>query len=236
MRAGGRVAELGGLTCMAGTDPTPFIVNTAMRSGPIADAGAALDRAIDFYASIGHGFLLITSQDDTDLESAATSSGWQRVLELPVMIRTERVAEASLPDEVALRAADPLRDLIGFRDLMVGAFGSRDPEAGAIRSAFARADALAAPGVAAFIASVEGINAAAALVYVVDGTGIVAWVATHADYRRRGLGAAVTRAATNAGFHLGATLLALQASHLGRPVYAALGYATISTDRLWFQR
>jgi hypothetical protein len=44
----------------------------------------------------------------------------------------------------------------------------------------------------------------------------------------------VTRAATNAAFGLGASLVTLQASRSGEPVYAAMGYKTISSETIWF--
>jgi len=58
-------------------------------------------------------------------------------------------------------------------------------------------------------------------------------VGTVPEYRRRGLGDAVSRAATNAGFELGARIVALEASPMGLPLYAKMRYETVAIDRIW---
>ena len=46
--------------------------------------------------------------------------------------------------------------------------------------------------------------------------------------RKRGLAELCTRAATNRGFDLGARVAALQASVMGEPIYARMGYVTVT--------
>ena len=58
------------------------------------------------------------------------------------------------------------------------------------------------------------------------------WVGSLAEARGRGVGRAITAAATNAGFDLGAEFASLQASPMGEPVYRAMGYETIYDYRL----
>ena len=58
------------------------------------------------------------------------------------------------------------------------------------------------------------------------------WVGSLDEARGRGLGRAVTAAATNAGFDLGAEVASLQASPMGGPVYLAMGFETIYDYRL----
>jgi phosphoribosylcarboxyaminoimidazole (NCAIR) mutase len=52
----------------------------------------------------------------------------------------------------------------------------------------------------------------------------IAWVGTAQRAMRRGLGDAVTRAATTAGLELGAAVTALLASPMGAPVYRRMGF------------
>ena len=235
VRSGGHEVDVAGLSCFVGLTPSPFIVNTAVRTGFVAAPAAALDAARETYASIGHAFLLMTSDGiDRELEGAARDGGWHMVLELPVMICRSSVPGAQLPAGVTLRRADPRADLIAFRDVAIAGFATDADEVGAIHSVFAQPSALDPADTEAFIASVDGVDAAAALVFVTGGLGMVEWVATAEAFRRRGLGAAVTRAATNAAFERGATLVALQATPIGQPVYAGLGYEAISVDRLWW--
>jgi GNAT superfamily N-acetyltransferase len=63
--------------------------------------------------------------------------------------------------------------------------------------------------------------------------GLVGWVGTLPDFRRRGLGSLVTRAVTNEAFRRGARIVALQASPQGLPVYERMGYRTITAERVW---
>ena len=235
LRSGGHEVDIAGLSCFVGTTPSPFIVNTAVRSGRVASAEEALRAAWATYASVGHAFLLMASDgSDRDLEAAAEETGWRMVLEMPVMVSRGALPDAPPAPGVVLRRADPLADLEAFRDVAVAGFATDADEVAAVQSVFSRPASLEPADTAAFVASVDGVDAAAALVFVTQGIGIVEWVATAAAFRRRGLGAAVTRAATNAGFERGAAIVALQASPMGKSVYADLGFEVISSDRLWF--
>ena len=59
------------------------------------------------------------------------------------------------------------------------------------------------------------------------------WVGSLERARGRGIGRAVTAAATNRGFELGADVASLQASPMGEPIYRAMGYETICDYRLY---
>jgi Acetyltransferase (GNAT) family len=79
----------------------------------------------------------------------------------------------------------------------------------------------------------RGVASAMATVDPSSEVAIVGWVGTDRAYRRRGIGRAVTLAATNAAFDLGARLVALQASPMGLPIYEKLGYRTVTRYQLW---
>jgi hypothetical protein len=84
------------------------------------------------------------------------------------------------------------------------------------------------------IARVGGVPAAAA-VAITDprsGVGGLYWVGTTPEARRRGAGDAVTRLVTNASFDAGASVVTLQASAAGAPVYARMGYREVC----WYDR
>ena len=93
-------------------------------------------------------------------------------------------------------------------------------------------DGLLGEGVVAFLGEVDGEPAAIAMTIVTDGVAGIYWVGSLPTARGKGLGRAVTAAATNAGFGLGADLASLQASPMGRPIYEAMGYRTIYAYRL----
>ena len=107
-------------------------------------------------------------------------------------------------------------------------FGDEDDEREGLRALFDRPAIIRSPGWPSVIASVEGTDAAVASWTVRSGVGIVGFVATLPEYRRRGLGGLVTNEVTAAAFDAGATLVGLQASPEGLPVYRRLGYETVA--------
>jgi ribosomal protein S18 acetylase RimI-like enzyme len=83
-----------------------------------------------------------------------------------------------------------------------------------------------------WLARVDGEPAAAALSYAAHGVVDVEAVATLPAFRRRGVGAAVTLAATLADPALPAVLIS---SDDGRGVYRGLGYLPVTRWTLWWR-
>jgi GNAT superfamily N-acetyltransferase len=234
-RSGGSVSEADGLLLAAGPHPKAYIVNSAFRVEPRLSGPEVLDRARAHYDAMGFGFTVIaTGHADVDVATAAADAGWHRILTLPAMVVREPVAERALPVGAALRPVDPDRDRHSFGAIAATCFADDEEEAAAYRLVFDRPTMLGGQGLSSFIASIDDQDAAIAWSVVVDGAATVGWVGTLPAYRRRGLGDLVTRAATNAAFGLGASLVTLQASPSGEPVYAAMGFDTISSETIWF--
>lgn len=84
-----------------------------------------------------------------------------------------------------------------------------------------------------FMGAVDGRVVCVSCVYLDAGIAGVYCVATLAEARRRGYGAEVTMAAlryaAQCGYHVGA----LQASALGEPVYARMGFRPVGTWEYW---
>jgi ribosomal protein S18 acetylase RimI-like enzyme len=97
---------------------------------------------------------------------------------------------------------------------------------GAVTQSLFGAPARAEAGTRLVVAYVDGAPAATALLLPSDGVAGVYWVATARAMRGRGLGEACTRAVTHAGFAMGARFATLQASEMGAPLYARLGFVT----------
>lgn len=233
-RSGGRVLVDKGVTFLVGSDPTPLIINTVFRTDPSVSPGTVLDRGRALYESIGHGFTLVTSDhSDGDLDQAAAAADWQVAIELPVMIRRERIADRPLPAGASLRRVDPGDDLDSFRAIQMDGFAGDDDERAGAAVVFAGSESIAAEDTVAMLAAVDGRDAAAAMVDVIAGIGYVGWVGTLPELRRRGLGELVTRAVTNAAFDLGAEIVTLGASPMGLPLYASMGYETVGLERIW---
>jgi ribosomal protein S18 acetylase RimI-like enzyme len=74
---------------------------------------------------------------------------------------------------------------------------------------------------------------ASASVVLARGIGGIQWVGVLEEARGRGLARAVTAAAANAGFDLGADCAWLEASHMGEPVYARMGFEEVFSYRVY---
>lgn len=232
-RGGGAVLDEAGLLLVSGPHPHALITNAAFRIDPDADASDSLERARDHYAKLGYRFAFNTSADrDADLEEAAAAAGWVRILDLPAMIIDAPIGTPVTTDG-SLRWADPTLDRRSFGDIAGACLADDEQEAEGYRMLFADGDLLGGTDMAAVIASVDGRDAAVAWVVLDGDAGLVGWVGTLPEYRRRGLGALVTQAVTNEAFDRGAGIVVLQASPQGLPVYERLGYRKIGLDRVW---
>jgi predicted acetyltransferase len=83
------------------------------------------------------------------------------------------------------------------------------------------------------LGSVDGAAASGAAVLMVDGYRYVALVATAPAHRRRGYAEAVMRRALEVAAAHGECPTVLHATDAGRPIYARMGYAPISTHTLY---
>jgi ribosomal protein S18 acetylase RimI-like enzyme len=95
-----------------------------------------------------------------------------------------------------------------------------------------RPQVLATDGLRAYLAFAGEDAVSTSLGYTLGDTVAIFNVATPADYRGRGYGAAVTMAAAHGGFADGADLAWLQASEQGFSVYRGLGFEQVATDIL----
>ena len=231
---GGSVVERDGLLMVAGPHRRALVANTAIRIDPTLPPAAVFRTTREHYARLRYEFDLITfAFRDRDIEDAASGNGWDVGIRLPCMVIRGRPATLPLPDGASIRWADPERDhdIVG-RIVAIG-FGDEDDEREGLRAIFDNAAIIRSPGWPSVIASVEGTDAAVASWTARSGVGIVGFVATLPEFRRRGLGALVTNEVTVAAFDAGAMLVGLQASPQGLPVYRRLGYEKIAESTIW---
>ena len=231
-RSGGHVAERDGLTFVVGAHPSPIITNVAWRMDAAVAAADIPEAVTRFYAELDHvGSVMTAEHLDADIETLLVTLGWHSI-RLPGMVAPRRLAEEGAPADARLRWVRPDADLADFRRVVQAGFADSDEEREVVATVFGRPESLGGKSAAAVV-SVDGVDAAAAMVLVLDEAAVVGWVATVPDHRRRGLGAFVTRAVTNKGFDLGASFATLQASRMGHGVYERLGYRDVATYRVW---
>lgn len=218
----------------AGSPSHPVISNAVFRRDDGADPDDLLARAGDFFGERGRGFSVWARDgrdEDRDLLAAADAAGLQVVYAMPEMTLGAPVQAPALPAGVELRKLASGEQAADYWRVATASYASLGfpPE---VFAGYRDHTPLLRDNVAAFLAYLDGAPVAVAMTIVSEGVAGIYWVGALEQARGRGLGRAVTAAATNAGFELGAGIASLQASPMGKPIYEAMGYETIFEYRL----
>lgn len=218
----------------AGSSTHPAISNAAFRRDDEVEAEEFVQRAREFFALRGRGFSIwirAGRAEDDDLAAAAGDAGFTSVYEMPEMILSAKLEPEPVPSGAELRRLDSEDEAPDFWAVAKEAYATNGfpPE---VFAGYTNHAGLLAGNVAAFIARVDGEPASIAMTIISDGVAGIYWVGSRENARGLGLGRAVTVAATNAGFELGADVASLQASPMGQPIYARLGYEVVYDYRL----
>lgn len=149
------------------------------------------------------------------------SSGWCRRNDpTPGMTFAMPVSLKTPPTHLAIQAVRTPRELVAFREAAFKGFGY--PVAAA--HIFLNDRFLGLPQVRLYAGLVEGVVVATSMLVATGAVAGIYWVATIEEQRGRGYGEALTWAAAAGGRELGCGIASLQASKLGRPVYARMGF------------
>ncbi len=203
--------------------PTPF-GNTAHLTRPITapSRSRVIDAIRDFYLSATGGpALLFSSWPTPDL----VDDGFAPVGHPPLMLRPPTLGS---PLDATVRRVTDANDLADFERTLVEAYPVTEMQPW-VRGAFL-ADGLLETPWHLFVAYDEDQPIATAGAYVTDRLLIVELVSTRPGARGRGVGKAVTAAATTAAPDRPAMLIA---SDLGQSVYRNLGYIPLLRQTLW---
>jgi hypothetical protein len=219
----------------AGSASHPVISNAAFRRDDEVDATDFIARARAFFATRKRDFSIWVragQQEDEDLAEAAEAAGFQAVFEMPEMLLSSKRPEPEpMPSGAELRKLSDESEAPDFWTVAKEAYATNGfpPE---VFAGYTNHAGLLADNVVAFIAYLAGEPASIAMTIVSDNVAGIYWVGSRERARGHGLGRAVTVAATNAGLELGAEIASLQASPMGRPIYAKLGYEAVYDYRL----
>jgi ribosomal protein S18 acetylase RimI-like enzyme len=218
----------------AGSASHPVISNAAFRRDDGVGGEDFVARAMEFFAQRDRRFsiwLRVGQAADGDLAAAAEAAGFQAVYEMPEMLLGAPLPTEPLPAGAELRRLSEPDEAPDFWEVAKAAYATNGfpPE---VFAGYTGHESLLAENVAAFVIDLNEKPASIAMTIVNNGIAGIYWVGSHEHARGRGLGRAVTVAATNAGFDLGGETASLQASPMGRPIYAKLGYETAFDYRL----
>jgi GNAT superfamily N-acetyltransferase len=150
--------------------------------------------------------------------------GWLRRPDpTPGMALPLPAAIPPVPEGLTIEAVETPEQLATFRDAAFRGFGY-PPQ---VAPRFMNEWLLAQPHVRLFAGTVGGSVAATSLLVTTGSVAGIYWVATLEAARRRGYGEALTWAAVAGGQRAGCTIASLQASALGKPVYARMGFSDV---------
>ena len=232
--SGVRLADYDGALIGAGSHPHPAITNAVMRRDDAVDARELIAMARGFFGDLNRSFSVYVrggEDEDEDLVAAAEEDGLNFVYEMPEMVCQHRVEQRSLPGDAEVKPVTSTEQAAAYWELTARAYVSLSfpPE---LFGCYDRPEGLLADNVRAFLGYLDGKPVSAAMTVIHGGVAGIYWVGTIEEARGKGLAWAATAATTNAGFDLGAELASLQASHMGEPIYARMGYETLYPYRL----
>jgi GNAT superfamily N-acetyltransferase len=154
--------------------------------------------------------------------------GLQLVGHPPFMVRPAGGDPPSTPTGVEIRRVDDADDLAAFERTLIEAYPIDGMDPAGVPLLFP--PGYLHGGAHLYLALADGRPVATAAAHVAAGVNHVEFVSTRPECRGRGIGAAITLAATMAAPSLPAVLIA---SDDGRGVYAALGYMAVSRWTIW---
>jgi len=224
----GAVHEEDGLFLYAGPHPLPMLVNGAIRVQPGLAAHDVLDRAKEFFRARGRGFSVygVVGRDD-DLIEAADEAGMTSFGDpAPLMVLAGPPPPLEPPSDVRLRRASTPEDVAAAAAVCADAYAVYGMPAD-VAPACLTPQAMLVPDMAAIVAYDADGPVATASALVTQRVSYVAWVGTMQRAMRRGLGGAVTRAATATALDFGADTTVLLASPMGAPVYRRMGFVDV---------
>jgi len=206
-------------------------MNWGFLKPPYRDVPAAAAFAREYFDGRRFPFAVTFPQADAELcASQLAGAGWRTARDpspgmtlpispgLAIPACTLDVREVRTPDE-----------LLAYREAAFRGFGL--PMAGA--PIFLNERVLALPQVRMYAGWIGDTVVSTSMLAVTDSVAGIYWVSTLESHRGKGYGESLTWACVAAGRDRGCSVASLQASKLGRPVYARMGFAH-ALDYAWW--
>jgi GNAT superfamily N-acetyltransferase len=213
----------------SGVDHAQF--NGVLRLGPGRQLEQAVARASGLMAGVPWVWW-VGPDSPAHTGDDLLSRGAEEVEVKPVMaVGLDRIADIDAPSDLRIETVDDPLELAEWVHVYGPSFGVDPGQGDAVTDIEAgRTDSGNIVRVTGYIAG-RAVSTSL-LLDAADVAGI--YVVTTAErYRRQGIGAAVTAAALRAGRDRGLRVATLQASGMGAPVYARMGFETVAEYRLF---
>jgi hypothetical protein len=202
--------------------PLPVFNPAFVRKRP-RDAARLIEEVAGHYEQLGMPFAL-TFRDEAapGLADACADRGLIEYWQPPLMVLDPIPHPAPAPPpDIEVRGVTST-ELAAYLRVLGEGFGM---PGGMVERLFGPG-LLDVSGFTGFLGMRDGAPVATSALFASDGLAGVYNVATLAEHRGHGIGAAMTWAAASAGRESGLSISVLQASSAGEPVYRAMGYST----------
>jgi len=230
----GAIEETDGVLFFATGTTFPALSQGALRVDHTVSGQDLVERADEWFRARQRGYT-VWARDfdgiDDDIAAAAQAAGFTTLGSGPEMVCRARLEDKPVDDDVELRWVTDASGVADFIAVNADAYSTYGMPREVVGDTIVDPSRLLVPHVHTVVAYIGGTPVAAAQTLLSHGIAGVYWVGTVEAARGRGLGEAVTRAVTNRGFDLGARANTLQASPMGEPIYARMGYETIFRHR-----
>ena len=234
----GEVRETGSLLIFSAGSPDSPSYCGAFRLALDVPPGDFLDQVDDFFLPGGRAYSIRVrdSGEDDDLVAACRDRGMIAFGEgEPEMAICARLDDGPLPQGLEVRLVETVagvEDLSTVSQVAYAADGVSPRRSRRSSTGRGLAERVRVASVVGYL-GVRPVVAAQTLVS--HGIGGVYWVGAVDDVRGRGMGAAITRIATNMCFDRGADAATLQASPMGEGIYQRMGYETLYRYRSYLR-
>lgn len=222
---GARVIELPGVVAaVVPATPHRSLFNSVAYDSA-DELAQALPRLADMYAESGiEAWTVWTPERDERAARLLSDAGHRIDGDPAVMCMELSDLRAPRPDDLDL---DPDPRVATLSDLNDTAYGTAPDMSRAVQTL---------PGVTLHVVRLDGRPVSAVGTHDADGDTCILYVATAPAARGRGLASKLMALALHEARDRGATTTSLQATKMGYPIYAKLGYRDLGTLQMWEKR
>ena len=232
MVPGGVSEKVGGITIVR-TGIPGFNMAFAL-AGPFSpgEAARALKR---LYSRDEIPWSLVTAASTArPMEPLIRRFGLTQSLVEPCMVLTPIPGRCPAPPhDLEIRRVKDRDELLTFSRTGSASFGMPPANLDALAGGLAKGTSDGSFLGGCYLGYYDGKPVATSLRYTSGRVAGIYFVSTAADYRRRGIGEAMTWRAAVDGRREKCTISVLQASEMGRPVYERMGYRTVTNYQIW---
>jgi GNAT superfamily N-acetyltransferase len=223
----GEVVEGGGLLLIRTGAPVARF-NIAFVTRPLREPGAAIERAIAYFDGHELPFVLrVRAGIDDRAERAAESAGLSFRDTVPGMVMVGAPGIPALPSGLEIHAVRDRQTLDDHLTVLAASFGMPLDLARQLLTE----RVLSVLDDELYVGYVEGAPVASSALITSDRVAGVWNVGCVPAHRKRGLGEAMTWHAVRRGADIGCVMANLQASEMGQPIYARMGFEVVAGYR-----